>query len=122
MNAMELGVAVWLTDRGVGITELAPAVEQAGLESLFLTEHTHIPVSRGDLIENDPHDQDPRILDQFTALGAAAAITSRLKLGTGICIVAQRDPIILAKQVATIDYLSGGRFLLASVPAGLSRR
>jgi probable F420-dependent oxidoreductase len=108
---MELGVVVWLTDRGVGIADLALAVERAGLESLFLTEHTHVPVSRGDVIDGDPHDQDPRILDQFTALGAAAAITSRLKLGTGICIVPQRDPIILAKQVATIDFLSGGRFL-----------
>ena len=108
---MELGVVVWLTDRGVGIAELAPAVEQAGLESLFLTEHTHVPVSRADVIESEPHDQDPRVLDQFTALGAAALITSRLKFGTGICIIAQRDPIILAKQVATIDHLSGGRFL-----------
>jgi len=108
---MELGVVVWLTDRGVAIADLAPAVEQAGLESLFLTEHTHVPVSRGDVIANEPHDQDARVLDQFTALGAAATITSRLKLGTGICLIAQRDPIILAKQVATIDHLSGGRFL-----------
>ena len=108
---MELGVAVWVTDRGVGIAELAPAVERAGLESLFLTEHTHVPVSRGDVIQDEFHDQDPRILDAFTALGAAAAVTSRLKLGTGVCIVAQHDPIILAKQVATIDHLSGGRFL-----------
>jgi probable F420-dependent oxidoreductase len=108
---MELGVVVWLTDRGVGIADLAVAVEQAGLETLFLTEHTHVPVSRGDVVASEPHDQDPRILDQFTALGAAAAITSRLKLGTGICLVAQRDPIILAKQVATVDYLSRGRFL-----------
>jgi probable F420-dependent oxidoreductase len=111
MSAVELGVAVWATDRGVGIADLAPAVEQAGLESLFLTEHTHVPVSRGDVIQDEFHDQDPRILDQFTALGAAAAVTSRLKLGTGVCIAAQHDPIILAKQVATIDHLSGGRFL-----------
>jgi probable F420-dependent oxidoreductase len=111
MSAMELGVGVWVTDRGVGIVDLAQAVEQAGLESLFLTEHTHVPVSRGEVLQDEFHAQDPRILDQFTALGAAAAVTSRLKLGTGACIVAQHDPIILAKQVATIDHLSGGRFL-----------
>jgi len=60
------------------------------------------------------HSQSARILDPFTALGAAAAVTSRLKLGTGICVVAQHDPIILAKQVATIDHLSGGRFLFGA--------
>jgi probable F420-dependent oxidoreductase len=114
---MELGVVAWLTDRSVGITELGAAVEQAGLESLFLTEHTHVPVSRRDLLDDEVHSQDPRLLDQFTALGAAAAVTSRLKLGTGICIVPQRDPIILAKQVATIDHLSGGRFVFG-VAAG----
>jgi probable F420-dependent oxidoreductase len=63
------------------------------------------------------HSQLPHILDQFTVLGAAAAVTSRLKLGTAMCIAAQRDPIILAKQVATIDHLSGGRFLFG-VAAG----
>jgi probable F420-dependent oxidoreductase len=114
---MELGVVAWLTDRGVGIAELAAAVEQAGLESLFLTEHTHVPVSRRDLLDDEVHSQDSRLLDQFTVLGAAAAVTSRLKLGTGICIVPQRDPIILAKQVATIDHLSGGRFVFG-VAAG----
>lgn len=114
---MKLGVVAWVTDLGVRIGDLAQAVEQAGLESLFLTEHTHVPVSRGDVVADEVHRQDPHILDQFTVLGAAAAVTSRLKLGTGICIVAQRDPIILAKQVATIDYLSGGRFVFG-VAAG----
>jgi probable F420-dependent oxidoreductase len=108
---MELGVVAWLTDVGVGITDLAPAVERAGFDSLFLTRHTHVPVSRPDVLAEDGHAEDARILDQFTALGAAAALTSRLKLGTGVCIVPQCDPIILAKQVATIDHLSGGRFL-----------
>ena len=111
VGAMELGVVVWVTELGVGIGELAPVVEQAGLESLFLTEHTHVPVSRRDLLDDDVHHLDRHILDQFTVLGAAAAVTSRLRLGTGICIVTQRDPITLAKQVATIDHLSGGRFL-----------
>jgi alkanesulfonate monooxygenase SsuD/methylene tetrahydromethanopterin reductase-like flavin-dependent oxidoreductase (luciferase family) len=78
-SAMELGVAVWLTDCCVGIADLAPAVGEAGLDSLFLTEHTRAG-GQGDVLESEPHDQDPRILDQFTALGAAAAaITSRLK-------------------------------------------
>ena len=112
------GVVTWPTDLTVGITELARAVEQAGLESLFLTEHTHIPVSRRDVLSEE-RSQEARILDQFTALGAAAAVTSRLKLGTGMCIVPQRDPIILAKQVATIDHLSGGRFLFGAAAGWL---
>jgi probable F420-dependent oxidoreductase len=111
MCAMRLGVAVWLTDTGVGITELARIVEEAGLESLFLTEHSHVPASRVDLVAGDRPGEDARLLDQFTALGAAAACTSRLLLGTGICIAPQHDTIALAKQVATIDHISGGRFL-----------
>lgn len=111
MCAMQLGVAVWLTDTGVGITELAPIVEEAGLESLFLTEHSHVPASRVDLVQGDRPGEDARLLDQFTALGAAAACTSRVRLGTGICILPQHDTIALAKQVATIDHLSGGRFV-----------
>jgi probable F420-dependent oxidoreductase len=111
MCAMRLGVAVWLTDTGVEITELARIVEEAELESLFLTEHSHVPASRIDLVAGDRPGEDARLLDQFTALGAAAACTSRLRLGTGICIVPQHDPIALAKQVATIDHISGGRFL-----------
>ena len=111
MCPIALGVAAWLTDTGVGIAELARAVEEAGLESLFLTEHSHVPTSRVDLVAGDRPGEDARLLDQFTALGAAAACTSRLRLGTGICIVPQHDPIALAKQVATIDHISGGRFL-----------
>jgi len=110
---MDVGVVVGLTDLNVGVTELAPMVEQAGVESLFLTEHSHIPVSRRDVLTEE-HSQDARILDQFTALGAAAAVTSRRKLGTAMCLVAQRDPIIVAKQVATIDHLCGGRFLFGA--------
>ena len=111
MCSMRLGVAVWLTDTGVGISELARMVEESGLESLFLTEHSHVPTSRVDLVAGERPGEDARLLDQFTALGAAAACTSRLRLGTGICIVPQHDPIALAKQVATIDHISGGRFL-----------
>ncbi len=108
---MDVGVVVGVTAAGVGIADLAPAVEQAGLESLFLFEHTHLPVSRRDLLDDPFHSQDPHLLDQFTALGAAAVLTSRLRLGTGICVPALHDPIFLAKQVVTVDYLSQGRFL-----------
>ena len=108
---MDLGVAVWLTDRSVGIVELATAVEAAGFESLFLTGHTHVPTSRRDVFAGNRPGEDARLLDQFTALGAAAACTSRLRLGTGVCVVPQFDPIVLAKQVATVDQVSDGRFL-----------
>src|SRR5262249_18806463 len=109
--AMDVGVIAWLTDLDVDITELAPLVEQAGFESLFLTEHTHVPANRRDVLDDPLHGRDPRLLDHFTALGAAAAVTTRLKLGTAACVIPQRDPIITAKQVATVDHISGGRFL-----------
>lgn len=108
---MDLGVGIFQTDLGAGIVDVARVVELAGLESLFVVEHTHVPASRRDVLEDEIHWRSARLLDPFTVLGAAAAVTSRLKLGTAICIVPQHDPIILAKQVATIDHLSGGRFL-----------
>jgi probable F420-dependent oxidoreductase len=111
MCAMKLGVAAWVTDRGVGVADLARAVEETGFESLFLAGHTHVPTSRRDLMDGTRPGEDARLLDQFTALGVAAATTTRLKLGTGVCVVPQYDPIVLAKQVATIDHLSGGRFV-----------
>jgi probable F420-dependent oxidoreductase len=96
--------------------------EQRGFESLFFPEHTHIPASRespypggGDLPDMYSHTYDP-----FVALTAAAAATERLKIGTGICLVIQRDPIITAKEVASVDRLSGGRFLFG-VGAGWNR-
>ena len=110
---MELGIAMFPTDYAVDPIELARMVEQRGFESLFFPEHTHIPVSRatpypagGELPREYSHTYDP-----FVALGAAAAATERLKLGTGICLVVERDPITTAKEVASIDRLSGGRFL-----------
>jgi probable F420-dependent oxidoreductase len=117
MDVMELGVAVQPTDLSVTVTDVARAVEQAGLESLFLVEHTHVPVSRRHLLDDELFSHLARIFDQFTVLGAMAAVTSRLKLGTGMCIAAQRDPITLAKQVVTIDHLSRGRFIFG-VAAG----
>ena len=114
---MNLGVVSWLTDLDLGIAEVAVMVEQAGLESLFVPEHTHVPVSRPDVVDDPIHARDPRLLDHLVALGAAAAVTSRLRLGTAACVVAQRDPILLAKQVATLEHISGGRFLFG-VAAG----
>ena len=110
---MELGLAHFLTDYGMAPAELGRQAEQRGFESLFLPEHTHIPVSRetpypggGELPTEYSHTLDP-----FVALGAVAAVTGRLKLGTGVCLVIERDPIVTAKEVATLDHLSGGRFL-----------
>jgi probable F420-dependent oxidoreductase len=107
---MDLGVVAGLTDLDLGMAEVAQMVEQAGLESLWMFERTHLPVSRREILD-EGHSQDPRFLDQFVALGAAAAVTSELKLGTSVCVVPQHAPILLAKRVATLDHLSGGRFL-----------
>ncbi len=108
------GVQIFPTDGTIQPVELAKAVEDRGFDSLFFPEHTHIPVSRrtpfpggGDLPEHYWRSHDP-----FIALGAAAAVTSRIKLGTGICLVIERDPITLAKECATLDHISNGRLIL----------
>ena len=110
---MNFGVMMFPTDESIGLVELGRAVEEHGFESLFFPEHTHIPTSRrtpfgggGELPE-----EYKRTLDPFVALGAVAAATKQLKIGTGICLVIQRDPIVLAKEVASLDHASGGRFL-----------
>ena len=110
---MELGLAHFLTDYGMQPTELGPMVEERGFGSLLLPEHTHIPASRdtpypggGELPPEYSHTLDP-----FAALAAIAAVTTRLRIGTGVCLVIERDPIVTAKEVATIDHASGGRFL-----------
>jgi len=106
---MKFGISLMPTDYSVAPTELAIAVEQRGFESLWFPEHTHIPTSRkspfpgGELPE-----AYKKILDPFLALAAAAAVTRRIKLATGICLVVERDPIHNAKEVATLDLLSGG--------------
>jgi probable F420-dependent oxidoreductase len=108
---MKLGAGVFSTDRGVGICSLAIQAEAAGLESLFLVQNTHVPVSGVALLDEEHHERDHHFLDPFVALGAAAAVTTRIKLGTGICVAPIYDPIILAMQVSTLDQLSSGRFL-----------
>jgi probable F420-dependent oxidoreductase len=112
---MHVGAFHFPTDYGIDIRELARALEDRGFESLFVCEHTHIPVSRrtpfpggGKLPKRYAHTHDP-----FVALSFAAEATRTLKLGTGIALMPQRDPIITAKSVASLDQLSGGRFIFA---------
>ncbi|WP_460066745.1 LLM class F420-dependent oxidoreductase [Streptomyces sp. YKOK-I1] len=111
---MRIAVTIFLTDETITPTRLARELEQRGFAGLYVPEHTHIPVERttpypagGEL----PREYG-RTLDPFVALGQAAAVTERLGLGTGITLVAQHDPIDLAKQIATVDHLSGGRLTL----------
>jgi probable F420-dependent oxidoreductase len=113
MLAMRFGVAVFPTDYAADPATIGRLVEERGFESLFFPEHTHIPVSRrtpypagGEL----PREYS-RTYDPFVALTAAAAATEKLLVATGICLVIERDPIITAKEVASLDRLSGGRFL-----------
>jgi probable F420-dependent oxidoreductase len=110
---MAFGVAIFFTDYSVGPVELGRALEERGFESLWAPEHSHIPASRqtpfpqgGDLPKKYCD-----VMDPFVTLAAAAGATSRLRIGTGVCLVAQRDPIQTAKQVASLDQISGGRFL-----------
>jgi probable F420-dependent oxidoreductase len=112
---MYVGAFYFPTDYGIAIDELARELESRGFESLFVCEHTHIPVSRrtpfpggGELPKRYSHTHDP-----FVALSFAAAATRTLKLGTGIALLPQRDTIITAKSVASLDQLSGGRFIFA---------
>jgi probable F420-dependent oxidoreductase len=108
------GVQIFPTDQTIGPIELAKAVEERGLDSLFFPEHTHIPTSRKTPFPGgtDLPDWYWRTHDPFVALTAAAAVTSKIKIGTGICLVIERDPIVLAKQCASLDVLSNGRFIL----------
>jgi probable F420-dependent oxidoreductase len=116
------GVTIFPTDYPIQPVELARAVEERGLDSLFFPEHTHIPASRltpfpggTDLPKMYWHTHDP-----FVALAACAAVTSRIRLGTGICLVIERDPITLAKEIASLDVISGGRVVLG-IGAGWNR-
>ena len=110
---MDFGLMIFPTDYAAPPAQLACAAEERGFESLFFAEHTHIPASRetpypagGDLPPEYWHTHDP-----FVALATAAAVTEKLRVATGICLVIERDPITTAKEVATLDFLSDGRFL-----------
>lgn len=105
---------MFMTDQSIGPVDLARAVEERGFSSLYLPEHTHIPVSRrtpAPTGDEQLADEYRRTLDPFVALAAAAASTETIELGTGICVLAQHEPIVTAKAIATLDRLSAGRFV-----------
>jgi probable F420-dependent oxidoreductase len=111
---VRFGLSMFVTDETIAPIELGRAAEEAGFDALFIPEHTHIPASReterpggGVLPREYWHTFDP-----FVALSAIAAATSRLRLGTGIALIVERDPIVLAKEAASLDVISGGRFEL----------
>lgn len=119
---MRFGIAIFPTDYSISMAELAPAVEDRGFESLWVAEHSHIPASReskwpggAELPKHYWHTMDP-----FIALTVAAAATKKLLVATGICLLIQRDTIQTAKQVASLDLVSGGRFLFG-IGAGWNR-
>jgi alkanesulfonate monooxygenase SsuD/methylene tetrahydromethanopterin reductase-like flavin-dependent oxidoreductase (luciferase family) len=121
---MDFGIGYFPTPDAVAPGVLARMIEERGQESLFFAEHTHIPASRespwpggGELPPKYSH-----TYDLFVALTAAAQATSRLRIGSGICLVVERDPITTAKEVASIDHLSGGRLEFGVAPAGTARR
>ncbi len=110
---MDVGVFYFPVDYGINVAELAKALEDRGFGSLYVPEHTHIPLSRktpfpggGELPKRYAHTHDP-----FVALAFAAAATKKLKIGTGICLVPQHEPIVTAKAIASLDMLSNGRFV-----------
>jgi probable F420-dependent oxidoreductase len=110
---MRVGVFYFPTDYGIDLSELGRALEDRGFASLYVPEHTHIPVSRktpfpggGELPKRYAHTHDP-----FVGLAFAAAVTKKLIVGTGICLVPQHEPIVTAKAIASLDQLSGGRFV-----------
>ena len=119
---MEFGVGYFPTHDGIGPGEVARKVEEHGQDAIFFAEHTHIPASR-----ETPYGGGPVLprkywhcYDLFVALTAAATATTRLRVGSGICLVIERDPITTAKEVASVDHLSGGR-LEFGVGAGWNR-
>jgi probable F420-dependent oxidoreductase len=119
---MDIGLALFPTDYTIDPARVARLAEERGFHSLLFPEHTHIPVNRdtpypdgGELPPEYSHTHDV-----FVTIAMAAAVTERLKVGPGVCLVIQRDPIITAKEVASIDALSGGRFLFG-VGAGWNR-
>lgn len=112
---MRIGLTVFLTDLTIDPATLAREAEARGFDSLYFPEHTHIPVSRetappsGDAELNDEY---KRTLDPLIAISAAAAVTNTMRFGTGVSLIAQHDPIVMAKQLATLDLISAGRITL----------
>lgn len=111
---MRFGITMFATDRSIAVADLAVEAEARGLGSLFIPEHTHIPTSRRTLPltgDAELREEYKRTQDPFVALASAASVTERISLGTGICIVAQHEPIVTAKAIATLDLVSAGRFV-----------
>jgi probable F420-dependent oxidoreductase len=110
---MKFGISTFVTDDGIDPVSLAQAIEERGFDSLVIAEHTHIPASRESAypMGGELPSIYYRTLDPFVTLAAAAAVTSRIELVTGIALLIQRDPIITAKEAASIDLISGGRFV-----------
>ena len=113
---MKFGIATYVTDQGIGPAALARAVEERGFDSLFVGEHTHIPV-----LTKSPYPAGGEIpskyyrtLDPFMTLAVAASVTDRILLGTSVALIPERDPIITAKEVASLDLISGGRAVLGA--------
>jgi probable F420-dependent oxidoreductase len=120
---VDFGIGTITTDDGTDPLELARAAEHHGFESLFVPDHTHVPVSRETPFPQPPWEMPReyyRTRDPFITLASVAAVTTTIKLGTSVCLVVERDPIVLAKEVATLDLVSGGRVLLG-VGAGWNR-
>jgi probable F420-dependent oxidoreductase len=119
---VKFGVAIFPTDYAISMSELAPAAEQLGFESLWVAEHSHIPTTRqtpwpsgAELPKQYWHTMDP-----FVALTVAALSSKTIRVGTGICLLIQRDPIHSAKEVASLDHVSNGRFIFG-IGAGWNR-
>ena len=112
MPKVRYGLTIFATDVSIGVVELAKAAEERGFESLWVPEHTHIPLSRKTPAPTgEPLAEEyKRCLDPFVAMTAAASVTTRLTVATGIALAAQRDPIVTAKAAASLDWISSGRF------------
>ena len=112
---MDIGISTFPTDYSIDIAKLAQRAEESGFESLWVPEHSILPVNTESPWPGSPDGKIPKvyadIVDPFIALGRASAVTTKLKLGTGICLVPERNPLLLAKEVATLDMYSQGRFL-----------
>ncbi|MSP44166.1 MAG: TIGR03619 family F420-dependent LLM class oxidoreductase, partial [Alphaproteobacteria bacterium] len=110
---MQYGISMFPTDYTITPADLAIAMEARGFESFWAPEHSHIPVSRKSPWPGGPELPKPYydVMDPFVVLAVMSAVTKKMKLGTGICLVVQRDPIQTAKEICTLDTLSGGRFL-----------
>ncbi len=118
---MDIGIFYVSADYATPVTVVAEALEQRGFESIWVPEHTHMPASVADFADGRAVPEDySHLLDPFVALTAAASVTTKLRLGTGICLIIERDTIQTAKEVASLDYLSGGRVELG-VGAGWNK-